>query len=152
MERLIRRYANRKLYDPHSKTTVTLDDIAAMVGKGEDVVVVDAVSGQDLTFAMLAKALARLGRQRGYPKAWREALQGLLRELLLERPGRFWKGLKQSSDTVLETVEGSVARILHPGDLATKEELGQLRRSVAELSRLVRSLLPHRDEKGVKGE
>lgn len=152
MERVIRRYANRKLYDPLSRATVTLDDIATMVGQGEDVVVVDAVSGQDVTFATLAKALARVGRQRGYPQAWREALQALLRELLLERPGRFWKGLRQSSDSVLESVEGSVARILHPSELATKEELGQLRRSVAELNRLVRALLPHRDGKEVEGE
>jgi hypothetical protein len=152
VERLIRRYANRKLYDPSSRTTVTLNDIACMIREGEDVVVVDAVSGQDVTSATLANALVRLGRQRGYPPAWREALQALLRELLLERPGKLWKGLKQGGDNVLETVEESVTRILHQSQLATKEEVGQLGRSVTELSRLVRSLRPRRDGKEVEGE
>ncbi len=149
MERLIRRYANRKLYDPQTRTTVTLEDITTMVGSGDDVRVVDATTGRDMTVPTLAKALAKLGMQRGYPHAWRGALQKLLRDLFLEHPGKVWEGLKHSGDTVVGTVEDSVARILHQGQAATKEELGQLRRSVAELSRLVRALRPHRDPEEV---
>lgn len=45
----IKRYTNRKLYDTDSRRYVTLDDIANMIRRGEDVRVVDHVTGEDLT-------------------------------------------------------------------------------------------------------
>lgn len=46
---VIKRYSNRKLYDTDSKRYVTLDDVAESIRKGEEVRVVDHVSGEDLT-------------------------------------------------------------------------------------------------------
>ncbi len=46
---LIKRYANRKLYDTETKRYVTLDDLADFVRRGEDVRVVDHATGEDLT-------------------------------------------------------------------------------------------------------
>jgi hypothetical protein len=140
VERVIRRYSNRKLYDPVSRATVTLEDITAMVGGGEDVVVVDAVTGQDVTFPILAKALAKLAGKHGYPRAWRDALRSLLQDLLRERSGRLWETLKHRRETVIESVEGSVARILRQSEVPLREEVNQLRRSVAELSHMVSAL------------
>src|SRR5512135_361111 len=46
---LIKRYANRKLYDTEAKRYVTLEDLAGFVRQGEDVRVVDHATGEDLT-------------------------------------------------------------------------------------------------------
>ena len=56
-ERVIRRYDNRKLYDPAARRYVTVEDVAEMVSAGEDVKVVDQKSGEDLTNVILAQVL-----------------------------------------------------------------------------------------------
>jgi polyhydroxyalkanoate synthesis repressor PhaR len=55
--RLIRRYDNRKLYDPAAGRYVTLEDLARMVGGGEEVQVVDQRRGEDLTAVVLAQVI-----------------------------------------------------------------------------------------------
>ena len=50
---VIKKYANRRLYNTGTSTYVTLEDLAAMVKKGEDFVVVDAKSGEDITRSVL---------------------------------------------------------------------------------------------------
>jgi polyhydroxyalkanoate synthesis repressor PhaR len=51
----IKRYANRRLYDTGTGTYVTVEDIAAMADDAADVVVYDAVTGEDITAFILAK-------------------------------------------------------------------------------------------------
>ncbi len=46
---LIKRYANRKLYDTEAKRYVTLDDLAAFIRQGEEVRVLAHATGEDLT-------------------------------------------------------------------------------------------------------
>jgi polyhydroxyalkanoate synthesis repressor PhaR len=46
---IIKRYANRKLYDTDAKRYVTLEDVAEAIRRGDDVRIVDHVSGEDLT-------------------------------------------------------------------------------------------------------
>ena len=45
---VIKKYANRRLYNTGTSTYVTLEDLAEMVKKGEDFTVQDAKSGEDL--------------------------------------------------------------------------------------------------------
>jgi polyhydroxyalkanoate synthesis repressor PhaR len=46
---LIKRYANRKLYDTEAKRYITLDGIAELIRRQQDVKVIDHESGEDLT-------------------------------------------------------------------------------------------------------
>ena len=46
---IIRKYANRRLYDTNESRYVTIDDLTIMVKSGVDFSVVDVVSGKDLT-------------------------------------------------------------------------------------------------------
>jgi polyhydroxyalkanoate synthesis repressor PhaR len=55
--RVIKRYANRKLYDTEDSRYVTLNEIAALVKADEDVRIVDNRSGEDLTEVTLAQIL-----------------------------------------------------------------------------------------------
>lgn len=56
-ETVIKRYQNRKLYDTAASRYVTLEDIAQMVKRGEEVRIVDNRSKKDLTSVTLAQIL-----------------------------------------------------------------------------------------------
>src|SRR5215217_8076488 len=53
----IKKYANRRLYNTGTSTYVTLEDLAKMVKEGEDFVVYDAKSGEDITRSVLAQII-----------------------------------------------------------------------------------------------
>ena len=55
---VIKKYANRRLYDTGRSSYVTLDDLCEMVQEGHDFVVVDAKSGEDLTRSVLTQIIA----------------------------------------------------------------------------------------------
>lgn len=54
---VVKKYANRRLYNTETSTYVTLDDLAAMVRAERDFVVFDAKSGEDLTHAVLTQII-----------------------------------------------------------------------------------------------
>src|SRR5947207_15245546 len=53
----IKKYANRRLYNTGTSTYVTLEDLATMVKDGDDFVVFDAKTGEDITRAVLAQII-----------------------------------------------------------------------------------------------
>ncbi len=53
----IKKYANRRLYNTGTSTYVTLEDLATMVKSGENFVVFDAKSGEDITRSVLAQII-----------------------------------------------------------------------------------------------
>jgi polyhydroxyalkanoate synthesis repressor PhaR len=53
----IKKYANRRLYNTGTSTYVTLEDLATMVKEGDDFVVYDAKSGEDITRSVLAQII-----------------------------------------------------------------------------------------------
>ncbi|MBI4275974.1 MAG: polyhydroxyalkanoate synthesis repressor PhaR [Rhizobiales bacterium] len=53
----IKKYANRRLYNTGTSTYVTLEDLATMVKSGEDFVVYDAKTGEDITRSVLAQII-----------------------------------------------------------------------------------------------
>jgi polyhydroxyalkanoate synthesis repressor PhaR len=135
---VIRKYANRRLYDTSSGRYVNLDDVAALVRKGADVQVVDAKTGEDLTRVVLTQIIVEDAREQptGLPLE-------LLRQLIMvtDRAGQefiMWY-LKSAFDAyhkVRETVQTGLASpfsmvksLLSPGE----SEVEQLRRRVAEL-------------------
>jgi len=54
---IIKKYANRRLYNTGTSTYVTLEDLAAMVKAGEDFVVYDAKTGDDITRSVLTQII-----------------------------------------------------------------------------------------------
>lgn len=53
----IKKYANRRLYNTGTSTYVTLEDLAQMVKNGEDFVVYDAKSSEDITHSVLTQII-----------------------------------------------------------------------------------------------
>jgi len=54
---VVKKYANRRLYNTASSCYVTLDDLSKMVRNGEYFVVYDAKSGEDLTRSILTQII-----------------------------------------------------------------------------------------------
>jgi polyhydroxyalkanoate synthesis repressor PhaR len=54
---IIKKYANRRLYNTGTSTYVTLEDLAGMVKSGEDFIVYDAKTGEDITRSVLTQII-----------------------------------------------------------------------------------------------
>lgn len=55
--RIIKKYQNRKLYDTQDSCYVTLDGIAKMIREGEEIIVIDNNSKEDVTALILTQVL-----------------------------------------------------------------------------------------------
>ena len=62
---IIKKYANRRLYNTGTSTYVTLEDLAEMVKKGEEFTVQDAKSGDDITHPVLTQIIFELENKDG---------------------------------------------------------------------------------------
>ena len=54
---VIKKYANRRLYDTERSAYITLDTLAGMIREGRDVEVIDAKSGDDITHQVLTQII-----------------------------------------------------------------------------------------------
>ena len=54
---IIKKYANRRLYNTKSSSYITLDDLAQMTREGVDFEVIDAKTGNDITHAILTQII-----------------------------------------------------------------------------------------------
>ncbi len=61
----IKKYANRRLYNTGTSTYVTLEDLAVMVKNGEDFLVFDAKTGEDITRSVLAQIVSEQESKEG---------------------------------------------------------------------------------------
>jgi polyhydroxyalkanoate synthesis repressor PhaR len=77
-ERVIKKYANRRLYDATDSRHVTLDDIRKMIAGGARVKIVDDKTGADLTRAVLLQVISEQ-EQFGTPVLSSELLESIIR-------------------------------------------------------------------------
>ncbi|CCE06308.1 putative polyhydroxyalkanoate synthesis repressor PhaR-like [Bradyrhizobium sp. STM 3843] len=127
----IKKYANRRLYNTGTSTYVTLEDLAAMVKEGEDFLVYDAKTGDDITRSVLAQIIFEQENKAG---------QNLLPTTFLRQLIRFYgdsmqmvvpKYLEQSIDTLTKEQEKfrkQIAETLSGTPFAPLEE--QVRRNM----------------------
>ena len=54
---VVKKYANRRLYNTESSSYITLDNLAELIRKGRDFVVYDAKSGEDITRSVLTQII-----------------------------------------------------------------------------------------------
>ncbi|MGH6677523.1 MAG: polyhydroxyalkanoate synthesis repressor PhaR [Bradyrhizobium sp.] len=101
----IKKYANRRLYNTGTSSYVTLEDLAAMVKNGEDFLVYDAKTGDDISRSVLAHIIFEQENKAG---------QNLLPTTFLRQLIRFYgdsmqmvvpKFLEQSIDTLTREQE-----------------------------------------------
>jgi polyhydroxyalkanoate synthesis repressor PhaR len=90
MAYVIKRYSNRKLYDPQQSHYVTLEALGKLIGEGKEISVVDAATGDDQTAITLIQIL--LERERSHRPTLTPAL---LHEMI--RHGVGWQDLLRES-------------------------------------------------------
>ena len=90
--RVIKRYANRKLYDTRDSKYVTLDRIAELVRNGEEVKVLDNRSQRDMTKVTLAQIIYE-EQKSGNATAW--SVQSL-RDFIQQGRNRLVSSFKDS--------------------------------------------------------
>lgn len=54
---IVKKYANRRLYNTETSSYITLDDLSTMVKQGRNFEVVDAKTGNDITHSVLAQII-----------------------------------------------------------------------------------------------
>ena len=122
--RVIKRYANRKLYDTQDSRYVTLEQISEMIREGENVKVVDNNSKDDLTSVTLAqiifeeekkkKSFLPLGALRHIIQSGGESLHDLMNQLSegAEKVGRVFR----SDGEPVEGEEGQEGQEVRQGE------------------------------------
>jgi polyhydroxyalkanoate synthesis repressor PhaR len=151
---VIKKYANRRLYDTSTSRYINLEDIAALVRNGKEVQVVDAATGEDLTRVTMTQIIVEdaRGQPSGLPLE-------LLRQLIVasDRVGQefimwYLKSAFNAYQKVQSSLQDRISQVqsaaLSPlqamknfvqsseeeknGD-DVAEEVRQLRRRIAEL-------------------
>lgn len=78
MPRVIKKYANRRLYDTAASRHVTLEAVRQLIVEGEDVVVRDDATGDDITRNILLQIIAEQ-EQGGQPVLSTDMLKQIIR-------------------------------------------------------------------------
>jgi polyhydroxyalkanoate synthesis repressor PhaR len=141
--RVIRKYANRRLYDATASRHVTNDDIRRLIAAGERVQVVDDRSGEDLTRTVLLQIIAEQ-EQFGAPVLSVQLLEGIIRFYGNPVQDLLSRYLEQSLGTVMQqqrTVQEQIAKVME-GPLAPLAPLAELTRQNMEMwNRMQNSML-----------
>jgi len=115
-KRIIKKYANRRLYDTQTSKYITADGIRQLVVDGEDVLITDDTNGKDLTRQLLLQIIAEQ-EQGARPLLDTDLLQGIIRYYghpMQEMMGHY---LTRSMETYLaqqESIQQQMASLLQP--------------------------------------
>lgn len=110
---VIKKYANRRLYNTGTSTYVTLEDLATMVKDGEDFIVYDAKTGEDITRSVLAQIIFEQENKEG---------QSLLPITFLRQLIRFYG----------DSMQMLVPRFLEQSMQSLTSQQGKLREQMAQ--------------------
>ena len=124
-ERVIKKYANRRLYDASQSRHITLDDIRNMVISGVRVKVVEDKTNEDITRLILLQVIADQ-EQFGRPILSTPLLESLIRFYGNSLQGFLSSYLEKSVETFMrqqEAVQAQFARMVNSSPLGAMSEL-----------------------------
>lgn len=114
---VVKKYANRRLYNTESSSYITLDNLAEMVRLGRDFVVYDAKSGDDITRGVLTQIIVEeegkgqnllpTGFLRQLIGLYGGSMQGLVPKYLDHAMTSFAQQQEQMRTAVQKTVGGN---------------------------------------------
>ncbi len=149
----IKKYANRRLYNTGTSSYVTLEDLAAMVKTGEDFVVYDTKTGEDITRSVLTQIIFEQENKEG---------QNLLPIAFLRQLIRFYgdsmqmlvpRYLEVSIDSLTreqEKFRHQISQAFGVGPFGSLEE--QVRRNMEMFERTFAMFAPFARREGQGGE
>lgn len=139
--RLIKKYANRRLYDASQSRHITLDDIRTMVVAGEQVKVIEDKTNEDITRLILLQVIADQ-EQFGRPILSTALLESLIRFYGNSLQGFLSAYLEKSVETFMhqqETVQTQLTRMMTNAPMAAMSEL--TRQNLEVWARMQESML-----------
>jgi polyhydroxyalkanoate synthesis repressor PhaR len=140
-ERLIKKYANRRLYDASQSRHITLDDIRALIVKGEKIKVVEDKTGHEITRHILLQVIAEQ-EQFGRPILSTPVLESIIRFYGSSMQGFLASFLEKSVETFLrqqETFQAQLSKMVANTPLATVADL--TRQNLETLSKMQETVL-----------
>lgn len=139
---VVKKYANRRLYNTESSSYITLDSLAEMVRQGRDFVVYDAKSGEDITRSVLTqiivdeenkgRALLPTGFLRQLIGFYGNSMQAVVPKYLEQAMGAF----AVQQDQMRRAVTQGIGSLIPPG----LEEVG--RQNIAMMERAMSLFSP----------
>jgi polyhydroxyalkanoate synthesis repressor PhaR len=112
--KVIKRYQNRKLYDTHESSYVTLDEISKMIRAGEEIRVIDNKTKNDITAATLTQLLYESER-----KAKTQPSVNLLKTIIRSGDGSFSGFIQEKMKNELASIEAEAAAAIAASNTAT---------------------------------
>jgi len=147
---LIKKYANRKLYDTQTSRYITLEGISQLVREGQDIEVVDRDTGRDLTPLILSQIVVgeekRTETQRG-PDSLQDRGQALfdyVRRTLSGPAAMVSSRVERGRSDLEDLVDTAVERALTRLSIPTRRDLDALSARIDALEAAV-ARLPSRD-------
>src|ERR1700712_1822081 len=142
---VVKKYANRRLYNTESSSYITLDNLAGMVRSGRDFVVYDAKTADDITRSVLTqiiveeegkgKAMLPTGFLRQLIGFYGNSMQGLVPNYLEKAMEAFAEQQEKVRTTVQETVG-----TLFPGmEEVSRQNLAMMERAMGMFAPFYRS-------------
>lgn len=134
---VVKRYANRKMYDTHAKRYITLEEISSLVRDGTEVRVIDNKSGEDITGITLSQIVTEKERRHEglLPRTFfTEVIQKSGRTMIdtAKRLVSGWFGSALlDEDEISRTVDG----LVEAGKIA-RAQADELKRSLTEKASL----------------
>jgi polyhydroxyalkanoate synthesis repressor PhaR len=163
---LIKRYANRKLYNTESSRYITLKGISELIREGRDVKVIDNESGEEITPIVLSQILVDDQKQH-HERPGSNALPGQVLSQLIQKGGdalygMLRRGVDDAQENIAElrdnvrrwiqppghavepneitrAVQDSVERVLRVLDLPTRSDLEALNKNLDRLASALES-------------
>jgi polyhydroxyalkanoate synthesis repressor PhaR len=139
---LIKKYANRKLYDTRTSRYITLEGIADLVREGKDIQVVDRDTGQDLTQVTLSQ-LVLSAEKRGPARlvdAGADAIHDRGQALLdyvrktLNVPGDIVNQVERRRSDLESMVDEAIERALRRLRIPSRTDMDRINERIDKLS------------------
>ncbi|MCB5945821.1 polyhydroxyalkanoate synthesis repressor PhaR [Acidocella sp. KAb 2-4] len=124
---VVKKYANRRLYNTESSTYITLDNLAEMVRKDRDFVVYDAKSGEDITRGVLTQIIVEEeGKGNALlPTNFLRQLIGVYGSNVPNMLPRYFEQAMENFARQQETVRETMSKTLGPFMPPGMEEVGR---------------------------
>ncbi|MBX7058101.1 MAG: polyhydroxyalkanoate biosynthesis repressor PhaR [Leptospirales bacterium] len=150
--KLIKRYANRRLYDSETSKTITLDDVADLIKAGNEVRVVDNISGEDITARVLGQTFLKISTDQQNLEFSTFLLTALIREVS-SNVSRLFSQLVEGGigigQLTLDRLEKIVQGMVEQGEINLSEKNTYLDRVLTQIKnaseRMLRSAAEGRD-------
>ena len=125
--RIIRKYANRRLYDTEASRHINKDDVRKLIAAGKDVRIVEDGSGDDITRSVLLQLVAEqeLG---GKPVLSDQMLTQIIRFYDHPMQGVLGSYLQQSFETFLQqqsTLQEQMQELMRNGPFAVMKDVAK---------------------------